>query len=127
MKSYCVSTSQKTTREYGIRQGNLDGRPLKRQRYRDFVARMLPGAACAIGPHFEGELLLLDNAKAKPHEEQRLAREAEHFRETHRAGIHEQRLDQRLAHTAALLIFTNGQCRNLGSRSEEHTSELQSR
>src|SRR2546422_7322021 len=91
---------------------------LQRQRYRHLVAGVLPGAARAIGPHLERELLLLSYAEAEPHEKQGFASQAEHFVQSQRARVYEERFDQRLPHPAALLVVAHGKAgdfRELGA------------
>src|SRR6266516_3086555 len=95
-------------RQAGISPGDAGGvnraATLQRERDGHLVAGMLARAARAVGPDFQRKLLLFCDAKAKSHEEQGFTRQAEHFVQSQRARVYEERFYQRLPYAAPLLI-----------------------
>src|SRR2546430_6989285 len=82
---------------------------LERQRDGHLVTGVLPRTARAIRPDLQRKLLLLDDFKAEPQEEQRLAGQAEYDLEPESPSIDKEGLDQRLSHPAALLVVPDRQ------------------
>src|SRR5206468_6740910 len=87
---------------------------LKPECYSHLIAGVLPRAAGAIGPHLQGELLLLGGPEAQAQEEHRLLRQREDLGEAERTGVVEQRGDERAPHALPLLVLADRERRQLG-------------
>src|SRR6266540_1038616 len=87
---------------------------LKPECYSHLIAGVLPRAARAIGPHLQGELLLLGGPEAQSQEEHRLPRQREDLGEAERTSVVEQRGDQRAPHALPLLVLADRERRQLG-------------
>src|SRR3989442_4917875 len=87
---------------------------LQPQCHRSFITAALPGAARAVGPHLEREVLLLGGDEAELEEERGLAREGEDLRQALAARLRDQGLEQRSADAPALVVRAHRHPRDFG-------------
>src|SRR3989442_13088319 len=87
---------------------------LQPQCHRSFITAALPGAARAVGPHLQREVLLLRGDEAELEEERGLAGEGEDLRQALAARFRDQGLEQRPADARTLVVRAHGHPRAPG-------------